>query len=367
MCSYRDLMLAAVLSCAAAVQAQSAAYPGIGRAATEKELAAWDIDVRPDFKGLPKGSGSVAQGMVVWEGQCASCHGVFGESNEFFNPMVGGTTKDDIATGHVARLNDSGFPSRTTLMKLSTVSTLWDYIRRAMPWTAPKSLSIDEVYGVTAYILNMGGIVPDDFSLSDRNMAEVQDRLPNRNGMTTAHALWPGPEFGLRKPDVQAATCMKGCPAETTVASFLPEFARDAHGNLAEQNRLVGAQRGADTSRPAVLSLPTRSIDRSRAVATPMVAAAATTGADNSAAAAMALTQKFACVACHGLTNKLLGPAFRDVASKYAGRADAVDYLTAKIKNGGSGVWGAIPMPPQSLSSADAKTIAAWLSTGAKK
>lgn len=368
MCSCRELILAAVLSCAAAVQAQSATYPGIGRAATEKELAAWDIDVRPDFKGLPKGSGSVAQGMVVWEGKCASCHGVFGESNEFFNPMVGGTTADDIATGRVARLNDRGFPSRTTLMKLSTISTLWDYIRRAMPWTAPKSLSIDEVYGATAYILNLGGIVPGDFILSDRNMAEVQQRLPNRNGMTTAHALWPGREFGVRKPDVQAAACMKDCAAETTVASFLPEFARDAHGNLAEQNRTVGAQRGADTSRPAVMSTPpARSIDRSRAVVAPVAAAAATTGADSSAAAAIALTQKFACVACHGLTNKLLGPAFRDVASKYAGRADAVDYLAAKIKSGGVGIWGAIPMPPQTLGQADAKTIAKWLSTGAIK
>src|SRR6476661_4359709 len=68
-------------------------YPGIGRAATPKELQAWDIDVRPDFKGLPKGSGSVAQGQVVWETKCASCHGIFGESGEVFNPIVGGTTK----------------------------------------------------------------------------------------------------------------------------------------------------------------------------------------------------------------------------------------------------------------------------------
>ena len=75
------------------VAAQSASpFPGIGRAATPKEVAAWDIDVRPDFKGLPKGSGSVAQGMDVWEAKCASCHGVFGESNEVFSPLIGGTT-----------------------------------------------------------------------------------------------------------------------------------------------------------------------------------------------------------------------------------------------------------------------------------
>ena len=72
--------------------ARRRAYPGIGRAATPKEVAAWDIDVRPDFKGLPTGSGSVAQGQDVWEAKCASCHGIFGESNEVFTPLVGGTT-----------------------------------------------------------------------------------------------------------------------------------------------------------------------------------------------------------------------------------------------------------------------------------
>ena len=67
------------------------AYAGIGRAATPAEMAAWDIDVRPDFKGLPPGPGTVAQGQQVWEAQCACCHGVFGESNQVFKPLVGGT------------------------------------------------------------------------------------------------------------------------------------------------------------------------------------------------------------------------------------------------------------------------------------
>ena len=158
--------------------ATSPALQGLGRAATPKELAAWDIDVRPDFKGLPKGSGSVSQGQDVWEGKCASCHGVFGESNEVFSPLVGGTTAKDIETGRVARLTDPGFPGRTTLMKVPTVSTLWDYINRAMPWNAPKTLKTDEVYAVTAFLLNLGGIVPDDFVLSDQTMAQAQARLP---------------------------------------------------------------------------------------------------------------------------------------------------------------------------------------------
>src|SRR5258706_10509195 len=115
-------------------------YPGVGRTATPAEIAAWDIDVRPDFKGLPQGSGSVAKGQKVWDDKCASCHGTFGESNEVFTPLIGGTTAEDVRRGRVKTLV-TGDVARTTFMKLSSISTLLDYIRRAMPWTAPKSLS----------------------------------------------------------------------------------------------------------------------------------------------------------------------------------------------------------------------------------
>jgi len=356
------------LTLGAAVWAQAipkeggAALAGIGRPATAKEIAAWDIDVRPDFKGLPKGSGSVAQGMDVWEGKCAQCHGIFGESNEVFSPLVGGTTADDVKTGKVARLLDEAYPGRTTLMKVASISTLWDYIHRAMPWNAPKSLKVDEVYAVTAYLLNMGGVLPDNFVLSDRTMAEAQARLPNRNGMTLDHGMWPGkslktggkPEL---RPDVKAVACMKDCEAEPKVGSFLPDFARNAHGNLAEQNRIVGAQHGVDTTRPA------------GAAPAPVVAAAPAAKAVEAggSAAVMPLLQKNACMACHGVDNKIVGPAYRDVAKKYSGRADAVAYLTGKIKAGGSGVWGAVPMPAQALPEADARLIAQWLADGAKK
>src|SRR5215208_5470628 len=122
----------------ASAQQRGGVFPGIGRAATAGEIAAWDIDVRPDFKGLPRGSGSVAKGQEVWEAKCASCHGVFGESNQVFNPLVGGTSADDVKTGRVASLKRTDYPGRTTLMKVSSVSTLWDYINRAMPWSQPK-------------------------------------------------------------------------------------------------------------------------------------------------------------------------------------------------------------------------------------
>jgi cytochrome c len=338
------------IASAAPADEPSAAYPGIGRAATRAELQAWDIDVRPDFKGLPKGSGSVAQGQAVWEAKCASCHGIFGESGEVFNPIVGGTTAEDVRTGHVARLTDNAYPGRTTLMKLSTVSTLWDYIRRAMPWNQPKSLSVNEVYAVSAYILNLGGIVPDDFVLSDATMAEAQRRLPNRDGMSTAHALWPGPEFGVREPDVKTAACMHDCAVETKVASLLPDHARNAHGNLADQNRLVGPQRGVQTAAPAAVAA---------------VPASTASAASSTPAAPTALLEQHACSACHGIDGRIVGPAFKEIARKYAARDDAVGYLVQKIRSGGSGVWGTAAMPPQTIAEADARTIARWLAEAA--
>lgn len=252
MSSFRKAASALVLIALAgsAVAQTGGSYPGIGRTATPKEVIAWDIDVRPDFKGLPPGSGSVAKGQDVWETKCSSCHGVFGESNEVFNPLIGGTSAEDVKTGRVAKLKDPA-GGRTTFMKVATISTVWDYINRAMPWTAPKSLTPDEVYSVTAFLLNLAGVVPENFTLSNQNIAEVQQRMPNRNGMQTNHNLWPGSEFGgTKQSDTRNTACMKNCVTEVAVASFLPDFARDAHGNLAEQNRIVGAQKGADTSRP---------------------------------------------------------------------------------------------------------------------
>ncbi|MBI5276761.1 MAG: c-type cytochrome [Burkholderiales bacterium] len=345
---------ALVLLAAGAAHAQADRFPGIGRAATAAEVKAWDIDVRPDFAGLPKGSGSVARGQDVWEGKCASCHGVFGESNEVFAPLVGGTTDEDIRTGRVANLRRSDFPGRSTLMKLSTLSTLWDYINRAMPWNAPKSLSTDEVYAVTAYLLNLGRIVADDFVLSDRNIADVQQRLPNRNGVSTSHGLWPGKEFDPKaRPDVQATACMKDCPVEEKVASILPPFARNAHGNLAEQNRLVGPQRGADTTRPEGAPALAKAAPPQRA---PVAAAAATQAAPSD------LLARNTCTACHASDRKLVGPSWADIAAKHAGRGD---YLAGKIRSGGAGVWGNVPMPPQALSADDARYIADWLASGA--
>lgn len=342
--------------------AHAQGYPNVGRAATEKEIAAWDIDVRPDFKGLPKGSGTVAKGMQVWEGKCASCHGTFGESNEVFTPIVGGTTKEDIKSGRVAALTDNRQPQRTTLMKVPTVSTLWDYINRAMPWTAPKTLTTEEVYAVTAYILNMGEILPDDFTLSNENIAEVQSRMPNRNGMTTKHGMWDV----KGKPDVRSVACMKNCATEAQVHSTLPEAARNVHGNIALQNRTFGAVRGVDTTKPAPTE-PLSSGKRSVAIMPVSAVKQKADGALPPKADAAALATQNACMACHGISNKVVGPSFNQIAAKYQDDAGAASRLFDKVKNGASGTWGAIPMPAQSqVKDDEIKTIVSWILKGAK-
>ena len=235
-------------------------YKGIGRQATPAEVKAWDIDVRPDFKGLPKGSGTVDRGQEVFEEKCASCHGTFGESNEVFTPLIGGTTKDDIKTGNVKGLSSGDLPQRTTFTKVATISTIFDYIQRGMPWTAPKSMKPDDTSAVLAYMLNLAAIVPADFSLSDKNIAEVQKLMPNRNGMTTDHGMWPGASAAKGgmgnggKPDVKNTACMKNCKTEVRIGSVLPDYARDAHGNLFDQNRSFGPVRGIKTGGAAAVA-----------------------------------------------------------------------------------------------------------------
>jgi len=332
--------------------ANAVPWADIGRAATRSEIHAWDIDVRADFKGLPPGSGSVEAGERVWEEKCTVCHGTFGESNEVFTPIVGGTTKEDIESGHVANLKRADFPQRSTMMKLSQISTLWDYIRRAMPWNAPKSLSTDEVYAVTAYILHLADVVPADYVLSERNIADVQQRLPNRNGMTFYEPMWRADG----KPDVQGDACMSGCridPARLAAAG-LPEHARDAHGNLMAQNRVIGPVRGADTTRA-----PRSELDGAEVAATAQATMLASLPHQRQPED---LAREANCMACHAADVKMVGPSFREVGDRYRGRPGVAEMLVGRVKNGTSGAWGDVPMPANAaIADDDIRVIVNWI------
>lgn len=335
-------------------------FPGIGRPATIAEIAAWDNDVRPDFKGLPVGSGTVAQGQEVWESRCANCHGIFGESNEIFTPIVGGTTTQDIERGRVASLIDPKQPQRTTLMKVATLSSLFDYIQRAMPWNAPRSMTADDTFAVLAFILNLAEVVPDTFTLSDKNVLEVQARMPNRNGMTIAHGLWNS----RGKPDVQGTDCMKNCVEFVQIGSTLPEYARNAHGNLVEQMRTWGPYRGADTTRPAPAGLPGRAATN-HAGENGAVPPSPTILATETANSRMGLFNSQHCSACHAVDRRLVGPALREVSKRYQAKSGAAEMLAKKIRLGGAGAWGNIPMPSHgTMNQSDIASLVDWILEG---
>lgn len=329
----------------------------LGNPASPKEIEAWNIDVRPDFQGLPAGHGSVAEGQKIWEAKCASCHGDFADSNAVFPPLVGAfqATDAEIKEGRVKGMGDpaNGFP--TAIERLSSLSTLFDYIHRAMPWTAPLSLSWNDTYALVAYMMNLANVVPSNFVLTRDNVEWVQNRLPSRNNMTTAHDMWPGNEFGdgTDKPDTANTRCTENCAPTPKVESFIPDYAEDAWGNLADQNRPWGPVKGQVTLSKAALA---------------KMEAAKAAAADSPFKKVQAILGANGCLGCHSTgDNTLVGPGYAAIAKKVSGEAGAEAKLSNAILKGSSGVWGSMPMPPQNVSAGDAKLIATWIATGAKQ
>ncbi len=144
---------------------------GVGRTPTADEIRQFDIDVAPDGNGLPEGRGSVAQGATIFAAHCAACHGAHGEAgNSAPVPKLAGGA-GTLATPKPIKTVGSYWPYATTL---------YDYIHRAMPLGSAQSLSPDEVYAVTAYVLSLNGIVAADATLDAKSLASV--KMPNRQG-----------------------------------------------------------------------------------------------------------------------------------------------------------------------------------------
>src|SRR5882762_8569378 len=166
----RELCIAAfvVVALAYATCAQAQTPYGIGRAATPAEIAGWNIDIDSEGHNLPPGSGTVSHGHEVFDQQCAACHGAKGEGG-LGDRLAGG--QGTLATPKPVRTVGSYWPY---------APTLFDYIRRAMPQNAPQSLSNDDVYAVSAYVLNLNGLLPVDTVLDAKRLAAI--RMPNRDG-----------------------------------------------------------------------------------------------------------------------------------------------------------------------------------------
>ncbi len=189
----------ALLASAACALAGEPRRHGYGTPATAEEIAGWNIDVRgDDGVGLPPGKGSVESGAAVFAEQCSACHGTFGEGEGRFPKLAGGR-----GTLTADR------PEPTVGSYWPFAPTLWDYVNRAMPMSSPHTLPADDVYALTAFILNLNDIVPGDFVADQDSLPKV--KMPNRD-----HFIWQDP-----RPDTAAVACMKACkdPKDVRIVS----------------------------------------------------------------------------------------------------------------------------------------------------
>jgi cytochrome c len=157
----------------AAAAARAGEDYGLGRPASPAEIAQWDIDVAPDGTGLPPGQGSVREGEAVFAARCASCHGDRGQGGPM-DRLAGGA--GTIATKKPVKTVGSFWPYATTL---------FDFVRRAMPFDAPQSLSAADAYAVCAYVLHLNGLLPADATLDAKSLPEV--RMPDRDAFVSAY------------------------------------------------------------------------------------------------------------------------------------------------------------------------------------
>jgi cytochrome c len=162
--------------------------PRFGKAISEADLAAWNIDIRtPDGQGLPAGRGSVAEGKRIYEAQCIACHGADAKGGAVYGTMVGGIG------------SFKGSPRVLTPGSMYPYAPiLFDYVRRSMPMDRPQTMSANEVYAVSAYLLNLNGLIPADAVMDAQSMPRVQ--MPNRDGFLIDD-----------RPDTKAVRCMTNC------------------------------------------------------------------------------------------------------------------------------------------------------------
>lgn len=186
----------------ASVAGDGGLVTGLGRAATPDEIAAWDTDVRPDGVGLPEGSGTVAHGMEIYDERCATCHGDFGEAIGRWPVLAGGQ-----GTLQADR------PEKTIGSYWPYLSTVYDYVHRAMPFGDARSLSNDDVYALTAYLLYLNDIVDDeDFELSKENFTSI--RLPNEENFFDDDREQEPHYVDKSEP------CMKDCKPDAAVITM---------------------------------------------------------------------------------------------------------------------------------------------------
>ncbi len=293
----KGLCLTAILAGPAAAE-----QLGLGHSVSPEEIAIWDIDVRPDGLGLPEGRGTVEQGEAVFAGKCASCHGDFGEAVGRWPVLAGGQ----------GSLTDAR-PVKTIGSYWPYLSTVFDYVNRAMPFGEAQSLSADEVYGITAYLLYLNDEVEDDFELTSDNF--VGTRLPNEAAFKPDDR--PETELAVFTGDA----CMENCKDSVEItmrAAVLDVTPEETAAKAAEAETSSANPEAAPQDAPA-----------EAVVDAEMVAEGAK------------VFKK--CKACHQLgegAKNRVGPILTGIVDAPAGAVDGFKYSSALKKAAGAGlVW----------------------------
>ena len=268
------------------VQAEGRKFPSLGKAATAAQIKAWDIDVRPDGLGAPEGSGTADKGEKIYIARCAACHGDFGEGGGRYPVLVGGhdTLKDDR-------------PEKTIGSYWPYASTLFDYIKRAMPFGEAQTLTDDETYAITAFLLSMNDVIDSDFVLDASTIGKIE--MPNAKNF-----------FDDPRPDSQtvkvAELCMKDCKPGIKVLgrAKIIDVTPDKGGAKAQAKAASATQEAAPTQ----------------------TASAAPAGDPD---AGKKVFKK--CASCHVIDSdkNKLGPSLKGIVGRTAGTVDGFRYSKA--------------------------------------
>ena len=339
---------------AEAAPAEAAVLPassplGLGRPALPEEIEAWDVAVLPDGTGLPEGSGDVETGDMVFGENCASCHGDFAEGLDSWPVLAGGA----------GSLKDPR-PVKTIGSYWPYLSTVFDYVHRSMPFGQAQTLSVDDTYAITAFLLYSNGMVEDDFVLSNENFTTIV--MPNAEG------FYPDDRATTEYPLFSAEPCMENCrtapPKVTKRAVDLNVTPEDEDGKPAGTLPVITLATTGDVTAPTetaeaptepapveTAEAPTEPAPVEVAEATPEPAAAeasaepaaeAPTGADPALIAAGETVFK-KCTACHKLgegAKSAVGPALNGVVGNAMAAAEGFKYSATLAEMGAAGgVW----------------------------
>lgn len=255
----------------------SAKKVSLGKPATDQQISGWDIDIRPDGLGLPEGNGDAVVGEDIFINKCASCHGEFGEGAGRYPALAGG--HDSLASQEPVKTVGSYWPY---------ASTIFDYVRRAMPYGQAQSLSNDEVYAITAYILYSNDLIAEDFIVDQQSLPKIE--MPNRYGFISD-----------QRPDVPTGKpCMKNCLTQTAKVI-----------GKARQVDVTPDEINSESEKPAVAKVTTVKPDASRGK--------------------KIFSQ---CAACHSLrvNEHRVGPSLSGIVGRKAGQARGFKNYSAVLK-----------------------------------